>query len=61
MAKFIALTADDNTGTPILINVDHIVSVVSEGFTGLTKIMVPGAMFSVKEDLDIVKGLILPN
>lgn len=61
MAKFIALTADDQTGTLLLINVDHIVGVVPEGFTGTSKIMVPGAMFAVKEDIETVKALILPN
>lgn len=57
----IELTADDTSKTKILINADHIVSVAAEPFTGVTKLMVPGMMFAVKETYDEIKALITPN
>ena len=61
MARFIELTADDASGSLVLFNVDHMIAVTPDGFTGTCKIMVNGVTFSVKENYDIIKNLLIPH
>ncbi len=61
MARFIQLTADDAAGSVLMFNVDHIVSVTPDTFNGTTRIMVPGAFFTVKESYEDVSRILHPN
>lgn len=59
--KFIELTVDDNKGSKILINPDHIISVCSDTLTGITNIMIPMHIIQVLESYTTVKGMITPH
>lgn len=59
MHRFIELTAADKTESKLLFNASHIVSLTPDTFAGTCRLMVPGAMFEVKESYETIKAALV--
>lgn len=61
MSKFIEVTANDMSDTKMILNTDHIIAVTPDGFSGMTRIMIPGAMIEIKNSYLEIQQLLNPN
>lgn len=61
MPRFLEVTINDASKTRVLINLDKIVSVAPDAFSGTSKIMLGGYIFECMEKYEDIVQMIKPN
>ena len=61
MPRFLEVTINDASKTRVLINLDKIVSVAPDAFSGTSKVMISGYIFECTEKYEDIAQMIKPN